>query len=374
MPSVEDVAQNVDMAFGPLLHGAAAICRPVHGTVGVDEIVTEAHLRWNEATNRVLGICRKHIGGWVQSIDLYEDIEVLVEEMRRKVIHHAVEATVCAVILLSPDTQLGSAWPIAVSGTCKAEKVPEHRRLLQTVLDGIAAAKALQGICIICYASDGASMHHKALRDMTAKHQLSRESNIFLHLGHLPLLDLWVSDNDLTVDKDYKHVAFKWFSPCTNVPLICKLCGPEKPAVWWYNYHHHLRTTHSLTHLEEFCAGFEVSDVEHQAMGLIWNRICSRMAPRLKKDSRPSKLTVSHSHSLSATLHRFDNGSTHEYNRFDNGSTHESDDQVHAAGDRTTCGSDLDANNIADTPQGDDLDNNNFAHNVAPQPCPCLRP
>ncbi|KAI0028023.1 hypothetical protein K488DRAFT_33386, partial [Vararia minispora EC-137] len=60
------------------------------------------------------------------------------------------------------------------------------------------------------------------------------------------------------------------FSPCTNVPLICKLCGLEKPAVWRYNYHHHLRTTHPLAHLEEFRAGFEVSDTEHQAMGLIW--------------------------------------------------------------------------------------------------------
>ncbi|KAI0028022.1 hypothetical protein K488DRAFT_59754, partial [Vararia minispora EC-137] len=208
-PSVEDVTQNVDMAFGPLLRGAAAIRRPVHGTVGVDEIATEACLRWNNATNHVLGICREHIGGRARRIDSYEDIEVLVEEVRRKVIHHAVEATVCAVTLLSPDTRLGSARPIAVSGTCKAEKAPEHRRLLQTVLDGIAAAKALQGIRIVCYASDGASMRHKALHDMTAKRQLSRESNIFPHLGHLPLLDLWVGDDDLTVDKDYKHVAFK---------------------------------------------------------------------------------------------------------------------------------------------------------------------
>ncbi|KAI0026739.1 hypothetical protein K488DRAFT_75117 [Vararia minispora EC-137] len=181
-PSVEDITQNVDMAFGPLLHGAAAIRRPVHGTVGVDEIATEVRLRWNDATNHVLWICREHIGRRARRIDSYKDIEVLVEE-----------ATVCAVTLLSPDTRLGSARPIAVSGTCKAEKAPEHQRLLQTVLDGIAAAKALQGIHIVCYASDG----------------LSRESNIYPHLGHLPLLNLWVGDDNLTANKDYKHVAFK---------------------------------------------------------------------------------------------------------------------------------------------------------------------
>ncbi|KAI0026869.1 hypothetical protein K488DRAFT_75011 [Vararia minispora EC-137] len=174
-PSIEDVVQNVDMAFGPLLYRAAAIWRPVHRTVRVDKITTEAHLRWNDATNHVLGICREHIGK--------RDVEVLVEEVKRKVIHHTVEATVCAVTLLSPDTWLGSAQPIAVSGTCKAEKVLEHRKLLQTMLDGIAAAKALQGIRIVCYASDG--------------------------ISHLPLLDLWVGDDNLTVDKDYKHVAFK---------------------------------------------------------------------------------------------------------------------------------------------------------------------
>ncbi|KAI0027217.1 hypothetical protein K488DRAFT_81199 [Vararia minispora EC-137] len=208
-PSIEDIVQSVDMAFGPLLHGVAVIRRPVHGTVGVDEIATEECLWWNDATNHVLGICREHIGEWVRTIDSYEDVEVLVEEMKRKVIHHAVEATVCAVTLLSLDTRLGSARPIAVSGTCKAEKAPEHRKLLQTMLDGIAAAKVLQGICIVCYASDGTSMCHKALCDMTTKRLLHRESNIFPYLGHLPLLNLWVGDDDLTVDKDYKHVAFK---------------------------------------------------------------------------------------------------------------------------------------------------------------------
>ncbi|KAI0027219.1 hypothetical protein K488DRAFT_18192, partial [Vararia minispora EC-137] len=59
-------------------------------------------------------------------------------------------------------------------------------------------------------------------------------------------------------------------SPCTNVPLICQLCGPEKPAIWCYNYHHHLHTTHPLTSLPEFHAGFEIPNEERQAMGLIW--------------------------------------------------------------------------------------------------------
>ncbi|KAI0026301.1 hypothetical protein K488DRAFT_75449, partial [Vararia minispora EC-137] len=189
--------------------GRVDVRRPVHATIGVDEIATEQQLRWDDTTNCVLGLCREHTGVRGRKIDTYEDVEVLVEEVKRKAVHHASEASVFAVTLLSPDARLSSMWPVTLSGTCKTERAPEQRKLLQTVLGGVAAAEALQGIRIVCYATDGASTRGKALHEMTTKCRLGPESTIYPYLEDLEYLDLWVGDDDLTVDKDFKHVAFK---------------------------------------------------------------------------------------------------------------------------------------------------------------------
>ncbi|KAI0027437.1 hypothetical protein K488DRAFT_74543 [Vararia minispora EC-137] len=145
----------------------------------VDEIATEQRLRWDDTTNCVLGLCHEHSGVRGRRIGTYEDVEVLVEEVKRKAVHHVSE-----------------------------------RKLLETILGRVAAAEALQGIRIVCYATDGASTRGKALNEMTTKRRLGPESPIYPYLEDLEYLDLWVGDDDLTVDKDYKHVASKRVCNC----------------------------------------------------------------------------------------------------------------------------------------------------------------
>ncbi|KAI0027796.1 hypothetical protein K488DRAFT_80975 [Vararia minispora EC-137] len=214
VPTIDEVVHNVNAIFEPLLRGRVDVRRLVHATIGVDEIATEQRLRWDDTTNCILGLCREHSGVRGRRIDTYEDVEVLVEEVKRKAVHHASEASVFAVTLLSPDVRLSSTRPITLSGTCKTEQAPEQRKLLETILGGVAAAEALQGIRVVCYATDGASTRGKALNEMTTKRRLGPESPIYPYLEDLEYLDLWVGDNDLTVDKDYKHVAFKRVRNC----------------------------------------------------------------------------------------------------------------------------------------------------------------
>ncbi|KAI0027795.1 hypothetical protein K488DRAFT_60410, partial [Vararia minispora EC-137] len=91
-------------------------------------------------------------------------------------------------------------------------------------------------------------------------------------------------------------------SPCSNVPLVCELCGPNKPAIWRYNFYYHLLTVHPLANLQDYKDIWTISEQEHEAMGLIWRKIGARRPPPVNK--KAAKLTVSQALSLSAALHR----------------------------------------------------------------------
>ena len=59
---------------------------------------------------------------------------------------------------------------------------------------------------IYCLASDGESQHGKALTALTERSHLSVSSPIYPLLQGLWLLNMMVGDQDITSDKDYKHV------------------------------------------------------------------------------------------------------------------------------------------------------------------------
>jgi len=59
-------------------------------------------------------------------------------------------------------------------------------------------------------ASDGKSHQGATLAQLTLKHPLNPNSKIFPLLSPLPHLNLLVGDNDITCDKDFKHL-FKRF-------------------------------------------------------------------------------------------------------------------------------------------------------------------
>lgn len=95
-----------------------------------------------------------------------------------------------------------SARPILISGSCKHETGIQHAALINT---GYVASHKSK-LRTISIASDGESRHGEALVHMTFKHQLDPTSPIYNMLHVLPLMNLEVGDDDLTADKDYKHV------------------------------------------------------------------------------------------------------------------------------------------------------------------------
>jgi hypothetical protein len=89
-----------------------------------------------------------------------------------------------------------------VYGDCKQESGLEHIQLIKTAFD------ASQKMCLhtVSIASNGESRRGLALVQFTFKRKLSPDSPIYDQLACLPMMNLKVGDDDVTADKDYKHI------------------------------------------------------------------------------------------------------------------------------------------------------------------------
>ena len=112
--------------------------------------------------------------------------------------------------ILCKDHRIYPGRPVLVSGDCKRETGEEHSNIIKIVLNGIDSLKENTKLRIVSIASDGETRCGSAFILLTFKHQLSSFLPIFRLLHPLKFLDLHVGDDDLTCDKDWKHI-FKRF-------------------------------------------------------------------------------------------------------------------------------------------------------------------
>ena len=112
--------------------------------------------------------------------------------------------------ILCKDNRIYPGRPVLVSGDCKRETGEQHAGLIQTVLAGVNNLQDTTKLRIVSIASDGENRRGAAFIHLTFKYQLSLDSPIYPLLQPLTFLNLHVGDDDLTCDKDWKHV-FKRF-------------------------------------------------------------------------------------------------------------------------------------------------------------------
>jgi len=112
--------------------------------------------------------------------------------------------------ILCKDNRIYPGRPVLVSGDCKRETGEEHAKVIQTVLDGVNNLQETTRLRIVSIASDRESRRGAAFILLTFKHHLSSDSPIYPLLKPLTFLDLHIGDDDLTCDKDWKHI-FKRF-------------------------------------------------------------------------------------------------------------------------------------------------------------------
>lgn len=112
--------------------------------------------------------------------------------------------------ILCSDNRIYPARAILASGDCKRESGPEHSDVIQTVLTTLNAPQERLRLRVVSIASDGEARRGAAFIQLAFKQKLSPESPIYHHLHPLELMDLHVGDDDITCDKDWKHI-FKRF-------------------------------------------------------------------------------------------------------------------------------------------------------------------
>ncbi|TFK71092.1 hypothetical protein BDN72DRAFT_856481 [Pluteus cervinus] len=205
-PTTFQVSRNVRSVFKDVVETIHKHVDIVHAVLMFDELATEKRIRWDHGTNQLLGSCREH--GSRVSLE-FTDVEV-VEELFKALdngqVHYAAEATIAALGILTENHRIYPARAILVSGDCKRETGEEHASLVQTVLDGVEAEKPTTKIRIVSVASDGESRRGLAFSLLTFKYTLSPQSPLFALLAHLIFMNLRVGANDLTCDKDCKHI------------------------------------------------------------------------------------------------------------------------------------------------------------------------
>ncbi|KAJ7725142.1 hypothetical protein DFH07DRAFT_931577 [Mycena maculata] len=210
-PQASEVAQNVQACFESITDVLAAK-KIVHQVLMHDEIATEKRIRWDHKTNYFLGLCREHAHRVGLQFNSEQDLEELFRSLlktptKEAEVHYAGEATVAALGILSDETRLYAVRPVLVSGDCKKETGAEHvRNILDPTINGVNSKRDLTKLRIVSLASDGESRRGKAVIKKTFIRELSPESNIYDMLKDLPLMNLWVGDDDVTADKDPKHV------------------------------------------------------------------------------------------------------------------------------------------------------------------------
>jgi hypothetical protein len=120
---------------------------------------------------------------------------------------------------LCKDNRIYPGRPVLVSGDCKRESGEEHARIIETVLKGVNALQDKTKLRIVSVASDGETRRGLAFILLTFKTPLLQTSPIFPILSPLKFLNLHVGDDDLTCDKDWKHVFKRWHN------LLLRQCG-----------------------------------------------------------------------------------------------------------------------------------------------------
>jgi hypothetical protein len=116
------------------------------------------------------------------------------------------QATVFSIGILSDNRHAWGSRPFIIAGTCKREGRDRHVQLISTVIEACNAEMSTIGCPIFSIASDGESCRGSALTKLTHVCPLEPDSELFTLLGKLCLMNTLVGDNDITADKDPKHV------------------------------------------------------------------------------------------------------------------------------------------------------------------------
>ena len=197
-----------------------------HQIVMLDELAVEKRIRWDDSQNKFQGTCHEHNHYIPLDFTSEKELDVLCDAIGENKVHYATEvrdqkyflliysnleieqATVAVIGVLSSEPREYAVRLVLFSGTCKMETSEQHTRLVKTVLEACNGQSKRNNLMYrtVSIASDGEAKHGDALVILTMTSQLSERSPIYPLLRPLELMNLLVGADDITADKDFKHV------------------------------------------------------------------------------------------------------------------------------------------------------------------------
>ncbi len=216
MPTVTEIEENITLCYSGLPGVGNTLdsgkssggLQVVHQVIMFDELAIEQCICWDDLTNKFLGICREHGHEIPLKFTSERELDFLCDVISNNTVHLASEATVAGIGALSEIPREYSVRPIMFSGTCKRETGLHHARVLQMVLDAANKVKVQKNCTYhtICIASDGEAKRGDTFVILTMSSQLSASLPIYGQLSLLKLMNHLVGPDDLTADKDFKHI------------------------------------------------------------------------------------------------------------------------------------------------------------------------
>ena len=203
----DNLTNDMDLGSHIISHARSGR-QVVHQVLMFDKLAIEQHVRWDDSTNKFLGICCEHSHHIPLKFTSERELDILCDAIGEKKVHLASEATVAGIGALSEIPHEYSVRPIMFAGTCKRETDMHHARVIQTVLDAANNVNTREGYPYhtVCIASDGEAKRGDALVILTMSSQLSTSLPIYAQLSSLKLMNHLVSPDDITADKDFKHI------------------------------------------------------------------------------------------------------------------------------------------------------------------------
>lgn len=119
-----------------------------------------------------------------------------------------MQGTVMGMSILTDRPNDYAVRPFLISGTCKRETVPQHRKLLLATV--IAVNDPESGVPrivrVYVISTDGCSLRRRVLIEITMDRELAVSSPIYHSLSPLTLFSFLHGADEITNDPDWKHV------------------------------------------------------------------------------------------------------------------------------------------------------------------------
>ena len=162
-------------------------------TIKMDEIATENRLCWNNADNKLYGVCYQHSHSHSMDINTVDDIAYHKELLNAGVIHKTKENLVVAVSEVGDG---GNVTPILSLPLCCKTDNEQFTKMIEAVS---------QNLQVDVFATDGDAMRRRVFNSMMKPINNSGVKKI---LEKLPLFDLNFIDGNKALFFDDKHCAF----------------------------------------------------------------------------------------------------------------------------------------------------------------------